>query len=53
MIVLRSDGVLARLDPRPGGAILDLVDLATGRQLLGRPPTGERFVSRLSARPFA
>ncbi len=38
MIVLRSDGVLARLDPVHGGEILDLVDLETGRQLLGRPP---------------
>jgi hypothetical protein len=38
VIVIRSDGVLVRLDPRHGGEILDLVDLATGRQLLGRPP---------------
>ena len=38
MIVLRSGGVLVRLDPRHGGEILDLVDLGTGRQLLGRPP---------------
>ena len=38
MIVLRSSGVLARLDPLHGGEILDLVDLETGRQLLGRPP---------------
>lgn len=38
MIVLRSGGVLARLDPQHGGEILDLVDLETGRQLLGRPP---------------
>lgn len=27
-----------RVDPRHGGEILDLVDLASGRQLLGRPP---------------
>ena len=38
MIVLRSDRVLVRLDPAHGGEILDLVDLDTGRQLLGRPP---------------
>lgn len=38
MLVVRSDSVLARLDPEHGGEILDLVDLATGRQLLGRPP---------------
>jgi hypothetical protein len=29
---------MARLDPAHGAEILDLVDLATGRQLLGRPP---------------
>ena len=29
-----------RIDPNHGGEILDLVDLATGRQLLGRPPFG-------------
>ena len=38
MIVLRSPELLVRVDPRHGGEILDLVDLATGRQLLGRPP---------------
>jgi hypothetical protein len=38
MITLCSDGVLARLDPQHGGEIVDLVDLATGRQLLGHPP---------------
>ena len=38
MIVLRSDELLVRLDPRHGGEVLDLVDLGTGRQLLGRPP---------------
>ena len=38
MIVLRSGELLVRLDPRHGGEILDLVDLGTGRQLLGRPP---------------
>jgi hypothetical protein len=35
---LRSDDLLVRLDPAHGGEVLDLVDLATGRQLLGRPP---------------
>jgi hypothetical protein len=38
MIVLRSQELLVRLDPRHGGEILDLVDLRSGRQLLGRPP---------------
>ncbi len=38
MIVLRDERVLVRLDPRHGGEVLDLVDLRTGRQLLGRPP---------------
>jgi hypothetical protein len=38
VIVLRSVDLLARLDPGHGGEILDLIDLATGRQLLGRPP---------------
>ncbi len=38
MIVLRSDELLVRIDPLHGGEILDLVHLATGRQLLGRPP---------------
>ncbi|HJQ74094.1 MAG TPA: hypothetical protein VJ814_04370 [Gaiellaceae bacterium] len=37
MIIVRSDRVLARVDPAHGGEILDLVDLQTGRQLLGRP----------------
>ena len=40
MIVLRSDELLVRVDPSHGGEILDLVDLRTGRQLLGRPPFG-------------
>ena len=40
MIVLRSAEVLIRVDPAHGGEILDLVDLRTGRQLLGRPPFG-------------
>ncbi len=38
MIVLHDERVLVRLDPRHGGELLDLVDLRTGRQLLGRPP---------------
>lgn len=38
MIVLQDGRVLARLDPAHGAEILDLVDLRTGRQLLGRPP---------------
>ena len=37
MIVLRSEGLLVRLDPRHGGELLDLVHLPSGRQLLGRP----------------
>lgn len=40
MIVLRSSALLVRLDPRHGGEILDLVDLRSGRQLLGRPAFG-------------
>lgn len=38
MIVLRSTDVLVRVDPGHGAEILDLVELRTGRQLLGRPP---------------
>ncbi|HEY1369988.1 MAG TPA: hypothetical protein VGF23_22875 [Gaiellaceae bacterium] len=38
MLVLQSERLLVRVDPRHGGELLDLVDLATGRQLLGRPP---------------
>lgn len=38
MIVLRSDGLLALVDPRHGAEILDVVHLETGRRLLGRPP---------------
>jgi hypothetical protein len=40
VIVLRSPDLLIRLDPTHGGEILDLVELRTGRQLLGRPPFG-------------
>ncbi len=42
MLILRSDEVLARIDPIHGAEILDLVDLHTGRQLLGRLPFGSR-----------
>ena len=38
MIILQDDALVVRVDPRHGGEILDLVDRATGRQLLGRPP---------------
>lgn len=44
MIVLRSPELLVRLDPRHGAEILDVVDLSTGRQLLGRPPFGSEPV---------
>ena len=40
MIVLRGGATLARVDPRHGAEIVDLVDLRTSRQLLGRPPFG-------------
>ncbi len=42
MIVLRGGETLIRVDPRHGAEVLDLVDLRTGRQLLGRPPFGSR-----------
>jgi hypothetical protein len=38
VIVLRSTEVVARLDPLHGAEVLELVDVVTGRQLLGRPP---------------
>ena len=38
MIELRSPHLTVRLDEAHGAEILDLVDLRTGRQLLGRPP---------------
>jgi hypothetical protein len=38
VIALRSDELLVGLDPDHGAEILDLVDLRSGRQLLGRPP---------------
>ena len=40
MIVLASDALVVRIDPGHGAEILDLVDVASGRQLLGRPPFG-------------
>jgi hypothetical protein len=43
MLTLRSDQLLARVDPAHGGEILDLIDLRTGRQLLGRPPFGSEL----------
>jgi hypothetical protein len=38
LITLASDSVALRLDPGHGAEVLDLIDLRTGRQLLGRPP---------------
>ena len=38
MISLASTSVALRIDPRHGGEVLDLIDLRSGRQLLGRPP---------------
>jgi hypothetical protein len=43
VIVLRSDELLVRIDPAHGAEVLDLVDLSTGRQLLGRPPFGSEL----------
>jgi hypothetical protein len=40
VIVLQSANLVVRVDPGHGGEILDLVELRTGRQLLGRPPFG-------------
>jgi hypothetical protein len=40
MVVLASDRLLVRVDAAHGAEILDLIDLDTGRQLLGRPPFG-------------
>jgi hypothetical protein len=37
-VILRSKSLYARIDPRHGAEVIDLVDLRTGRQLLGRPP---------------
>jgi hypothetical protein len=38
MLNLASRSVAVRIDPRHGGEVLDVVDLRSGRQLLGRPP---------------
>lgn len=38
MIVLRSEELLALVDPAHGAEILELVHLSTGRMLLGHPP---------------
>jgi Domain of unknown function (DUF4432) len=38
MVHLASETVAIRIDPRHGGEVLDLIDLRSGRQLLGRPP---------------
>ena len=43
MLVLRSEAVLARVDPAHGTEVLELVDLRSGRQLLGRPPFGSEL----------
>jgi hypothetical protein len=43
MIVLQSPDLLLRIDPSHGAEILDLVDLRSGRQLLGRPPFGSEL----------
>jgi hypothetical protein len=40
VLILSSDDVLVRVDPGHGAEVLDLVDLRSGRQLLGRPPFG-------------
>ena len=40
MLILRSSELLVRVDPAHGAEVLDLVELGSGRQLLGRPPFG-------------
>jgi hypothetical protein len=40
VLTLRSEAVLARVDPMHGAEILEIVELRSGRQLLGRPPFG-------------
>jgi hypothetical protein len=42
VIVLRSDELLALVDPAHGAEMLELVHLPTGRRLLGRPPFATR-----------
>src|SRR4051795_11883479 len=44
MITLESNDLVLRVDPGHGAEILDLVDVRTGRQLLGRPPFGSEPV---------
>ncbi len=39
-VFLTSEAVAVRIDPGHGGEVLDLIDLRSGRQLLGRPPFG-------------
>jgi len=38
VLILRSEGLLCRIDPAHGGEIVELVELRAGRQLLGRTP---------------
>jgi hypothetical protein len=38
MVNLASDAVAVRIDPSHGREVLELFDLRSGRQLLGRPP---------------
>lgn len=38
MLILRSEGLLCRIDPTHGGEVIDLVELRTGKQILGRTP---------------
>src|SRR5437763_1137064 len=38
MLVLRSSSLIALVDPAHGAEIVELVDVETGSQLLGRPP---------------
>ncbi len=40
MLILQSTQIMVRLDPQHGGEVIDLIDLASGRQWLGRPPFG-------------
>lgn len=40
MHVLQSETILARIDSSHGGEVLDLIDIESGRQLLGRTPFG-------------
>lgn len=42
MVVLQSQQLLLRIDPQHGGEVVDLIDLTSGRQLMGRPPFGTK-----------